>query len=60
MTSDANVETQFRETMRENSRLAQELGAPHITTEPGGPSFEGQPRDEALRLFCDEVIPAMR
>ena len=27
MTSDANVETQFRETMRENSRLAQELGA---------------------------------
>ena len=27
MTSDANVEAQFRETMRENSRLAQELGA---------------------------------
>ncbi|TWT87386.1 Inosose isomerase [Pseudobythopirellula maris] len=44
--------------------LAAELGAPHITTEPGGPAFEGpefgnQSRDEALDIFCEELTPCI-
>lgn len=38
-------------------RLAKRLGAPHITTEPGGPAFPGQGRAEALTLFRQELAP---
>jgi sugar phosphate isomerase/epimerase len=37
--------------------LAKEIGAPHITTEPGGPLEPGQPWDDALNLFLDSLRP---
>lgn len=37
--------------------LCAELGAPHITTEPGGPHAEGQPRDRAVDLFVEALKP---
>lgn len=48
-----------REHTKRSLRLAADLGAPHITTEPGGPAFEGQSRDEALRLFREELLPCV-
>jgi sugar phosphate isomerase/epimerase len=37
--------------------LCAELGAPHITTEPGGPLEAGQSRDEAVALFVEGLKP---
>jgi sugar phosphate isomerase/epimerase len=37
--------------------LCAELGAPHITTEPGGPLAEGQSRREAIDLFVEVLKP---
>ena len=37
--------------------LCAELGAPHITTEPGGPIAEGQTRREAIDLFVEALKP---
>jgi sugar phosphate isomerase/epimerase len=37
--------------------LCAELGAPHITTEPGGPIAEGQSRQEAIDLFVEVLKP---
>lgn len=37
--------------------LAKELGAPCITTEPGGPLEPGQSWEDALHLFCDSLSP---
>lgn len=37
--------------------LCAELGAPHITTEPGGPIAEGQTRQEAIDLFVEVLKP---
>jgi sugar phosphate isomerase/epimerase len=37
--------------------LCAELGAPHITTEPGGPLAPGQSRDEAIELFVEVLKP---
>lgn len=37
--------------------LCAELGAPHITTEPGGPIAEGQTRAEAIDLFVEALKP---
>jgi sugar phosphate isomerase/epimerase len=37
--------------------LCAELGAPHITTEPGGPLPPGQPRQEAIDLFVEVLKP---
>lgn len=37
--------------------LAKELGAPCITTEPGGPLEPGQPWKQALELFCTSLRP---
>jgi sugar phosphate isomerase/epimerase len=37
--------------------LCAELGAPHITTEPGGPLAPGQTRQEALDLFVEALKP---
>jgi sugar phosphate isomerase/epimerase len=48
-----------REHTRRSLRLAQELGAPHVTTEPGGPPFEGQSRQSALEVFYDEFMPCV-
>ncbi len=37
--------------------LCAELGAPHITTEPGGPIAAGQSRQEAIDLFVEALKP---
>jgi sugar phosphate isomerase/epimerase len=37
--------------------LCKELGAPHITTEPGGPIAPGQTRGEAIDLFVEVLKP---
>ncbi len=37
--------------------LCAELGAPHITTEPGGPIAPGQSRAEAIDLFVEVLKP---
>jgi len=37
--------------------LCAELGAPHITTEPGGPLAEGQSRQEGIDLFVEVLKP---
>src|ERR1700761_4946728 len=37
--------------------LCAELGAPHITTEPGGPLAPGQPRSEGIDLFVEGLKP---
>ncbi len=37
--------------------LCAELGAPHITTEPGGPLEPGQSRAEAVDLFVEVLEP---
>jgi sugar phosphate isomerase/epimerase len=37
--------------------LCAELGAPHITTEPGGPLASGQPRQEGIDLFVEVLKP---
>jgi sugar phosphate isomerase/epimerase len=37
--------------------LCAELGAPHITTEPGGPIAKGQTRQEAIDLFVEALKP---
>jgi sugar phosphate isomerase/epimerase len=37
--------------------LCAELGAPHVTTEPGGPLAPGQSRQEAIDLFIEVLKP---
>jgi sugar phosphate isomerase/epimerase len=37
--------------------LCAELGAPHITTEPGGPIAPGQTRKQAMDLFVEVLKP---
>jgi sugar phosphate isomerase/epimerase len=37
--------------------LCAELGAPHITTEPGGPLAPGQSRQAAINLFVEALKP---
>jgi sugar phosphate isomerase/epimerase len=37
--------------------LCAELGAPHITTEPGGPLAPGQSRQQAMDLFVEVLKP---
>lgn len=38
--------------------LAKEIGAPNVTTEPGGP-LEGRPWGECLKLFIEELKPVV-
>ena len=39
--------------------MAQQLSAPHITTEPGGPLAAGQTRGEAYDIFYEEFMPCV-
>lgn len=48
-----------REHTKRALRLAQELGAPHITTEPGGHLAPGQSRNEASDIFYEELMPCV-
>lgn len=48
-----------REHTKRALRLAAELGAPHITTEPGGHLAPGQSREEASQIFYEELMPCL-
>lgn len=48
-----------REHTQRALRLAHELGAPNITTEPGGPPVPGRTWAEAAALFYDELMPCV-
>ncbi len=48
-----------REHTKRALRLARELGAPNITTEPGGPLEPGQSWADAARTFYDELMPCV-
>lgn len=53
----------YRAIRREHTKralhLAAQIGAPNITTEPGGPLNAGQSWDEAANLFYDELMPCV-
>ena len=55
-------EPHYRAIRREHTKralhLAAELGAPNITTEPGGP-LEGRPWRDVAALFYDELMPCI-
>jgi sugar phosphate isomerase/epimerase len=48
-----------REHTKRALRLAAQLGAPHITTEPGGFLAEGQTRAQASDIFYEELMPCL-
>ncbi len=48
-----------REHTKRTLHLACELGAPHITTEPGGPVAKGQTWQAAAAIFYDELMPCV-
>jgi sugar phosphate isomerase/epimerase len=48
-----------REHTKRALRLAKELGAPSIQTEPGGPLEPGQSWDSAAAVFYDEIMPCV-
>lgn len=48
-----------REHTKRALQLAVDLGAPHITTEPGGPLFPGQTWESAADIFYDELMPCV-
>jgi sugar phosphate isomerase/epimerase len=48
-----------REHTKRALRLAAELGATSISTEPGGEIQPGQTRDEATAIFYDEIMPVL-
>jgi sugar phosphate isomerase/epimerase len=48
-----------REHTKRALQLAYDLGAPHITTEPGGPLFAGQTWESAADIFYEELMPCV-
>jgi sugar phosphate isomerase/epimerase len=48
-----------REHTKRALRLAAELGAPRLTTEPGGPLLPDQTWQQAAALFYDELMPCV-
>jgi len=56
---DAHYRAIRREHTKRALRLAAELGAPTLQTEPGGPLAPGQSRREAAALFYDELMPCV-
>jgi sugar phosphate isomerase/epimerase len=48
-----------REHTKRALRLARDIGAPHITTEPGGPLAAGQSWKSGADLFYDELMPCI-
>jgi len=48
-----------REHTKRALRLARELGAPHVTTEPGGYLLPGQTWETGARIFYDELMPCL-
>lgn len=56
---DANYRAIRREHTKRALRLAAELGARSIQTEPGGPLLPGQAWTDAARTFYDELMPCV-
>jgi sugar phosphate isomerase/epimerase len=48
-----------REHTKRALQLAVDLGAPHITTEPGGPLAEGQTWADGAAIFYEELMPCV-
>jgi sugar phosphate isomerase/epimerase len=48
-----------REHTKRSLRLAADLGAPHITTEPGGLLAPEQTREQAGDIFYEEIMPCV-
>lgn len=48
-----------REHTKRALQLAHDLGAPHITTEPGGPLAPGQSWQAGAAVFYDELMPCI-
>jgi sugar phosphate isomerase/epimerase len=57
--SDPHYRAIRREHTKRALRLAAELGAPSITTEPGGRLAPGQSRREAEQTFYEELMPCV-
>ncbi len=57
--SDPNYRAIRREHTKRALRLAADLGAPSIQTEPGGPLEPGQSWNQAFRRFYDELMPCV-
>jgi sugar phosphate isomerase/epimerase len=53
----------YRAIRREHTKralhLAHDLGAPHITTEPGGPLLDGQSWSDGASIFYEELMPCI-
>jgi len=56
---EANYRAIRREHTRRALKLARELGAASIQTEPGGPLEKGQSWEQAARVFYDEFMPCV-
>ncbi len=56
---DPNYRALRREHTKRALRLAKELGATSIQTEPGGPLAPGQSWQQAARIFYDEFMPCV-
>ena len=56
---DADYRAIRREHTLRSLRLAAELGAPSIQTEPGGPLGDGRPWNHAAAVFYDEIMPCV-
>lgn len=58
-----DTDPHYRAIRREHTmralHLARELGAPHITTEPGGHLSANQNRNDASATFYDELMPCV-
>ena len=56
---DAHYRAIRREHTKRSLALARELGAPNVTTEPGGPLAPGQTWPEAAQIFYEELMPCV-
>jgi sugar phosphate isomerase/epimerase len=56
---EANYRAIRREHTKRALKLAAELGAPNLTTEPGGKLAEGVSWKEAAQIFYDELMPCV-
>jgi sugar phosphate isomerase/epimerase len=56
-------DSHYRAIRREHTKralyLARDLGAPHITTEPGGPLASGQAWQNGADIFYEEMMPCI-
>ncbi|MEX2317247.1 MAG: sugar phosphate isomerase/epimerase family protein [Pirellulales bacterium] len=48
-----------REHTKRSLQLARDIGAPHITTEPGGPLAAGQTWQAGAEVFYEELMPCI-